>query len=178
MWQPSLKEDFSKASYAVLLLTIAAGWMALTLWRNCWYDGNDNAPHAWCLACPCREKFEELKAKEKELNTFLDAFPQRKAAKAAELAAKQEAVVAGLERMSKLQALTDAAALPSQGQFQQMKVGARGDIFVQALQCHVPAAARVHSLYVESCAAAWLCSCKPPAWPLLQRNLAHAGGPS
>jgi intraflagellar transport protein 74 len=63
-----------------------------------------------------------LKAKEKELNAFLDAFPQRKAAKAAELAAKQEAVVAGLERMSKLQALTDAAALPSQGQFQQMKV--------------------------------------------------------
>ncbi|KAF6253295.1 intraflagellar transport protein IFT-71/74 [Scenedesmus sp. NREL 46B-D3] len=68
-----------------------------------------------------REKFEELKAKEKELNAFLDAFPQRKAAKAAELAAKQEAVAAGLERMSKLQALTDAAALPSQGQFQQMK---------------------------------------------------------
>lgn len=82
-------------------------------------------PRMRCFFLCClsyREKFEELKAKEKELVAFLDAFPQRKAAKAGELAAKQEAIVAGLERMNKLQALTDAAALPSQGQFQQMKV--------------------------------------------------------
>lgn len=69
----------------------------------------------------CREKFEELQAKERELNAFLDAFPQRKAAKQSELTAKQEAIVAVLERMNKLQAITDAA-LPSHSQYQQMKV--------------------------------------------------------
>lgn len=59
--------------------------------------------------------------KERELNAFLDAFPQRKAAKQDELSAKAEAITTVLERLNKLQAST-GAALPNQGQFQEMKV--------------------------------------------------------
>eukprot|EP00878_Enallax_costatus_P039192 GHUV01044749.1.p1 GENE.GHUV01044749.1~~GHUV01044749.1.p1 ORF type:complete len:154 (+),score=77.15 GHUV01044749.1:210-671(+) len=69
-----------------------------------------------------REKFQELVTKERELNAFLDAFPQRKAAKQEELNAKAEAITAVLDRLNKLQAST-GGALPSQGQFQQLKVG-------------------------------------------------------
>ncbi len=36
-----------------------------------------------------REKFEELVAKERDLNNFMDSFPSRKAAKAEEQRAKQ-----------------------------------------------------------------------------------------
>lgn len=72
-----------------------------------------------CVAC--REKFQELLTKERELLAFLDAFPQRKAAKQDELNTKAEAITAVLDRLNKLQAAA-GGALPSQGQFQQLKV--------------------------------------------------------
>eukprot|EP00877_Chromochloris_zofingiensis_P002084 jgi/Chrzof1/11877/Cz06g13080.t1 len=67
-----------------------------------------------------REKYEELVAKERELNAFLDAFPERKASKLAELASRQDAIVAVLERINKLQSVA-GGALPTKGQFQDMQ---------------------------------------------------------
>jgi Skp family chaperone for outer membrane proteins len=51
-----------------------------------------------------------LKAKERELTGFMDAFPQRRAAKQAELTAKQEAIVALLQHLTDLQAGAPAPA--------------------------------------------------------------------
>lgn len=67
-----------------------------------------------------REKFDELVAKERELNTFVDSFPSRKAAKAAEMSAAADSVLALLDRISKLGALA-TSALPSQQQFKEMQ---------------------------------------------------------
>lgn len=66
----------------------------------------------------CRAKYDELRAKERELNAFVDAFPQRRAAKQAELTAKQEAIVALLHHLTDLQAgnvSTTAAAAAGDG---------------------------------------------------------------
>jgi hypothetical protein len=74
--------------------------------------------------CPCtfsREKFEELKLKEKELAAFMDDFPHKRAAKLAELSGAQDAIVAAMERLSKLNSLA-GGAMPSKGQFQDMQV--------------------------------------------------------
>lgn len=68
-----------------------------------------------------REKFEELTTKERELNAFLDAFPQRRAAKQQELSSKQEAITNLLDKLNRLHALT-ATALPGKEQYQQLKV--------------------------------------------------------
>ncbi|KAF8068364.1 IFT74 [Scenedesmus sp. PABB004] len=54
-----------------------------------------------------REKFGELVGKERELRAFMDAFPQRRAAKAAELAARGEAINAALARLAALRARGD-----------------------------------------------------------------------
>ena len=73
-----------------------------------------------------REKFEELTAKERELNAFLDAFPQRRAAKQQELSSKQEAITNLLDKLNRLHALT-ATALPGKEQYQQLKVRAAAE---------------------------------------------------
>lgn len=49
-----------------------------------------------------REKYSELITKERELHAFMDAFPQRRAAKVAELAATSDAVNATLQRASRV----------------------------------------------------------------------------
>lgn len=66
-------------------------------------------------------------SKERELNAFLDAFPQRKAAKQDELTAKSEAITSVLEKLNRLHAAV-TSALPSQGEFQQMKVSMCKDL--------------------------------------------------
>ncbi|KAJ9520725.1 hypothetical protein QJQ45_007593 [Haematococcus lacustris] len=67
-----------------------------------------------------REKFEELVAKERDLTNFMDSFPSRRADKLAELRSKQDAIVALLEKINKLQSIA-GAALPSTKQFRQMQ---------------------------------------------------------
>jgi len=67
-----------------------------------------------------REKFEELVAKERDLTNFMDSFPSRRAAKMDEMRAKQDAIVALLERINKLQGMA-TSALPSAKKFQEMK---------------------------------------------------------
>ena len=52
----------------------------------------------------------------------MDDFPHRRAAKLEELAAAQDAIVAAMERLAKLNSLA-GGALPSKGQFQDMQVG-------------------------------------------------------
>jgi len=52
--------------------------------------------------CALREKFQELVAKERDLSNFMDSFPSRKAAKLDEMRAKQDAIVAQLEKINKL----------------------------------------------------------------------------
>lgn len=71
---------------------------------------------------PSREKYEELKTKERELAAFMDAFPAERSARADQLEALQEGVTAALERLSKLSAIS-GGAMPSKGQFQEMQVG-------------------------------------------------------
>lgn len=71
------------------------------------------------VCCCCRAKYDELRAKERELTGFMDAFPQRRAAKQAELTAKQEAIVALLQHLTDLQAGAPATATttaPGDGQ--------------------------------------------------------------
>ncbi|KAI8472521.1 MAG: hypothetical protein J3K34DRAFT_457787 [Monoraphidium minutum] len=47
-----------------------------------------------------REKYQELCAKEREIAAFIDAFPSRRDAKRRELAERQDAVAAALERLA------------------------------------------------------------------------------
>lgn len=68
-----------------------------------------------------REKYEELVAKERDLNNFMDSFPSRRASKLDEARSKQDAIVALLERITKLQSLA-TSALPSQKKFREMQV--------------------------------------------------------
>lgn len=72
-----------------------------------------------------REKFEELVAKERDLNNFMDSFPSRRAAKLEELRHKQDAIVALLDKMNKLSSIA-TGALPSQKKFKEMQVSAEG----------------------------------------------------
>lgn len=65
-----------------------------------------------CVLCP---------AQERDLNNFMDGFPGLKAAKAAEAQAKQDATVALLDRIGKLQQLA-TSNLPSQKKFKEMQV--------------------------------------------------------
>lgn len=52
--------------------------------------------------CACREKFQELVAKEQDLSNFMDGFPGRKAAKIEEMRTRQDAIVGQLEKINKL----------------------------------------------------------------------------
>jgi DNA repair exonuclease SbcCD ATPase subunit len=63
----------------------------------------------------CRAKYDELRAKERELTGFMDTFPQRRAAKQAELSAKQEAIVALLQHLTDLQSGGAAATAGGTG---------------------------------------------------------------
>lgn len=67
-----------------------------------------------------REKFEELVAKERDLNNFLDSFPSRKAAKTAEKQQKEDSIVQLLEKVNKLEAIS-TSALPTQRRFKEMQ---------------------------------------------------------
>lgn len=67
-----------------------------------------------------REKFEELVAKERDLNNFLDSFPSRKASKLGEKQAKEDAIVALLDKITKLETIS-TSALPSQRRFKEMQ---------------------------------------------------------
>eukprot|EP00200_Dunaliella_tertiolecta_P010673 CAMPEP_0202381376 /NCGR_PEP_ID=MMETSP1127-20130417/35240_1 /ASSEMBLY_ACC=CAM_ASM_000462 /TAXON_ID=3047 /ORGANISM="Dunaliella tertiolecta, Strain CCMP1320" /LENGTH=623 /DNA_ID=CAMNT_0048980319 /DNA_START=178 /DNA_END=2049 /DNA_ORIENTATION=+ len=67
-----------------------------------------------------REKFQELVAKERDLSNFMDGFPSRKAAKVEEMRAKQDAIVAQLEKINKLVAISEGA-LPSTNKFKEMQ---------------------------------------------------------
>ncbi len=69
----------------------------------------DDAPPRFSLASRS-EKFEELVAKERDLTNFMDSFPSRRAAKLEEMRAKQDAIVALLDRISKLQVRAAHAA--------------------------------------------------------------------
>jgi len=75
----------------------------------------------------CREKYDELVAKERDLNNFMDSFPSRRAEKTREAQEKQDAIVALLDKIAKLQGLV-GSALPSQKKFKEMQVGGRIDI--------------------------------------------------
>ncbi len=59
-------------------------------------------------------------AKERDLTNFMDSFPSRRAAKLEEQRAKQDAIVAALERISKLQNIA-GGALPSTKKFKEMQ---------------------------------------------------------
>lgn len=50
-----------------------------------------------------RAKYDELRAKERELTAFMDAFPQRRAAKQQEMQAKQDTIVALLAHIKEMQ---------------------------------------------------------------------------
>ncbi|GLI70068.1 hypothetical protein VaNZ11_014839 [Volvox africanus] len=67
-----------------------------------------------------REKFEELLAKERDLNNFMDGFPSRKAAKMQEKQSKEDGIVAILEKVVKMQGII-GSALPSQKKFKEMQ---------------------------------------------------------
>ncbi|KAF5830861.1 hypothetical protein DUNSADRAFT_13941 [Dunaliella salina] len=67
-----------------------------------------------------REKFQELVAKERDLSNFMDGFPSRKAAKVEEMRAKQDTIVAQLEKINKLVAISEGA-LPSTNKFKEMQ---------------------------------------------------------
>jgi len=67
-----------------------------------------------------REKYDELVAKERDLNNFMDSFPSRRAAKLEEASAKQDAIVGMLEKITKLQNMM-GGALPSQKKFKEMQ---------------------------------------------------------
>lgn len=60
-------------------------------------------PSIMLLACLYRAKYDELRGKERELTAFIDAFPQRRAAKQQELTAKQEAIVKLLQHLTDMQ---------------------------------------------------------------------------
>ena len=47
-----------------------------------------------------REKYDELVAKERDLNNFMDSFPSRRASKLDESRSRQDAIVALLERIT------------------------------------------------------------------------------
>ena len=66
--------------------------------------------------------------KERDLNNFMDGFPSVRAAKATERQARQDAIVALLDKMSKLASMTTSSALPTQRKFKEMQVrrGKRG----------------------------------------------------
>ncbi|MEW5313546.1 MAG: hypothetical protein WDW38_005106 [Sanguina aurantia] len=67
-----------------------------------------------------REKFDELLVKERVINDFMDVFPSSKAVKVTERQSKEDAVVALLERITKLSSLS-SSALPSQKKFKEMQ---------------------------------------------------------
>ncbi|GAX82423.1 hypothetical protein CEUSTIGMA_g9851.t1 [Chlamydomonas eustigma] len=67
-----------------------------------------------------REKFDELVAKERDLNNFMDSFPSRRAEKLKETQDKQDAIVSLLEKITKLQGLV-GSALPTQKKFKEMQ---------------------------------------------------------
>ncbi|KAG1670889.1 hypothetical protein FOA52_000391 [Chlamydomonas sp. UWO 241] len=67
-----------------------------------------------------REKYEELVAKERDLNNFMDSFPSRRADKMQETRDKQDAIVGLLEKIAKLSSMT-GGALPSQKKFKEMQ---------------------------------------------------------
>ncbi|KAG2495583.1 hypothetical protein HYH03_006183 [Edaphochlamys debaryana] len=67
-----------------------------------------------------REKFEELLAKERDLNNFMDGFPSRKDAKLKEKQSKEDGIVATLEKVVKMQGII-GSSLPSQKKFKEMQ---------------------------------------------------------
>lgn len=67
-----------------------------------------------------REKFEELLAKERDLNNFMDGFPSRKAAKMQEKQQREDGIVAALEKIVKMQGII-GSSLPSQKKFKEMQ---------------------------------------------------------
>nr|AAO92260.1 intraflagellar transport protein component IFT74/72 [Chlamydomonas reinhardtii] len=67
-----------------------------------------------------REKFEELLAKERHLNNFMDGFPSRKAAKMQEKQQKEDGIVGVLEKMVKMQGII-GSNLPSQKKYKEMQ---------------------------------------------------------
>jgi intraflagellar transport protein 74 len=69
----------------------------------------------------CREKFEELVQKERELNNFMDSFPSSKAEKLGEKQSREDAILNCLDKINKLQQITKSA-LPSQKKFKEMQV--------------------------------------------------------
>ena len=73
------------------------------------------------LPSPPREKYDELVAKERDLNNFMDSFPSRRAEKTREAQEKQDGIVALLDKIAKLQGLA-GSALPSQKKFKEMQV--------------------------------------------------------
>lgn len=66
-------------------------------------------------------KYEELLAKEQDLNSFLHNFQSQMNDSKVELQTKQEAVVAALERLSKAGQVVSSKALPDSGKFREMQ---------------------------------------------------------
>ena len=58
--------------------------------------------------------------KERDLNNFMDSFPSRRAAKLEERRAKEDGIVALLDKIVKLQAIS-GSALPTQKKFKEMQ---------------------------------------------------------
>ena len=79
----------------------------------------------------CREKYDELVAKERDLNNFMDSFPSRRAEKTREAQEKQDAIVAVLDKIAKLQGLV-GSALPTQKKFKEMQVRPPGSGLIAA----------------------------------------------
>lgn len=66
-------------------------------------------------------KYDELLAKEQDLNSFLSSFQSQMADRKVDLQSKQEAVVAALERVSKAGKVVQSKALPDSGKFREMQ---------------------------------------------------------
>jgi len=68
-----------------------------------------------------QQKYEELLAKEQDLNNFLATFESQMAQKKADLGKKQEDVMATLERLSRAAQVVANKELPDSGKFREMQ---------------------------------------------------------
>lgn len=69
-----------------------------------------------------QQKYEELLAKEQDLNSFLGRFESQLADRKAGIVEKQEAIIAKLEKLSKAaQVVSSGGTLPDTGKFREMQ---------------------------------------------------------